>query len=320
MKSARQWQSFPSTSAALRYTRPLHVFHFACSPTLNTNSSIRNSAMLSNSRSPVSLHWVHQKFSCSWCSIFVQYSLFALSRDLAFMLYRKHILWANSCRASLHVLHQNMFVWEIFQGCFGTNNCGCTCDTRTGRKLCGPSGRLLLRNLWCHLLRKIKERRKKPKDLQPCRQVQTKNEANKNNQCALLQKPEAANKFVILSALPLEKGHANEATVPNPIIFFIASLEHARGHQQRNKMAAKIEKVDMSLDDIIKQNKKNTRGGRGGRGRRGRGGGGPVRGGRGRINKNRSTPYSRVSVKNFCRTRHHFEPFACHDLLWCRVC
>ena len=65
----------------------------------------------------------------------------------------------------------------------------------------------------------------------------------------------------------------------------------------------------MSLDDIIKQNKKTGRGGRGGRGRRGRGGGGPVRGGRGRINKNRSTPYSRVSVKNFFEhgiTLNHF--------------
>lgn len=55
----------------------------------------------------------------------------------------------------------------------------------------------------------------------------------------------------------------------------------------------------MSLDDIIKQKRKTNRGGRG---RRGRGGGGGSigrgRGGRG-ISKNRSTPYSRVSVTNF---------------------
>ena len=58
----------------------------------------------------------------------------------------------------------------------------------------------------------------------------------------------------------------------------------------------------MSLDDIIKLNRKGNRGGRGGRGRRGRGGGGAggrTRGGGGRINKNRPTPYSRVSEIKF---------------------
>lgn len=61
-----------------------------------------------------------------------------------------------------------------------------------------------------------------------------------------------------------------------------------------------MDKVDMFLDDIIKQNKKIIRGGRRGCGGRGRGRGGLVRSGRGcGIIKNRLILYFRVSDKIF---------------------